>query len=402
MPLPNFSDSIGKNIIRQIKYRGTIRTGEVIADNGDGTYDVKIALSDETYPNVETIHYDMVFNVGEIAVIGFEYGSKELPKIIGHSKKVAQDPVNVEVDYSGIVRVETLNAYSVTSTTAYLEGRIALGGAGNCKTRGFEYGTTTAYEIGSPHDDGSYGNGSYNKQITGLTKDTTYHFRAYIIDENNDTIYGDDKTFITSLENNLISCDANSDLIYKHSGVTSTIIDSFAAPSSLPCGLTYVAGNLISCDYGQNKIYIHTGITSTITDSFASPADYPYGLAYIENNLISCDLDIDTIYKHSGVTSTITDSFASPSSPASGLTCDGNNLISCSYRTIYKHSGVTSTITDSFASPADSCCGLTYIENNLISSDSTTDLIYKHSGVTSTITDSFASPNGAPYGLTYT
>ena len=66
MPLPSFSEDIEKNIIRHIKYRGTIRTGEVIADNGDGTYDVKIALSDETYPNVETIHYDMKFEVGEI------------------------------------------------------------------------------------------------------------------------------------------------------------------------------------------------------------------------------------------------------------------------------------------------------------------------------------------------
>jgi len=196
MPLPNFSDSIGKNIIRHIKYRGTIRTAEVIADNDDGTYDVKIALSDETYPNVETIHYDMVFNVGEIAVLAFEYGSKELPKIIGHGKKVAQDPVEVEVDYSGIARVETLNAYTITATTAYLEGRISLGGAGNCKTRGFEYGITTAYG-NDTHTDGSYGDGSYAIQITGLTEDTTYHFRAYVIDENGDTLYGNDKTFKT-------------------------------------------------------------------------------------------------------------------------------------------------------------------------------------------------------------
>jgi len=101
MPLPSFSGDIEKNIIRHIKYRGTIRTGEIIVDNGDGTYDVKIALSDMVYPSVETIHYEMVFAAGEIAVIAFEYGNKESPKIIGHGKKIAQTPVEVEVDYSG-------------------------------------------------------------------------------------------------------------------------------------------------------------------------------------------------------------------------------------------------------------------------------------------------------------
>lgn len=101
MPLPSFSGDIEKNIIRHIKYRGTIRTGEIIVDNGDGTYDVKIALSDVVYPSIETIHYEMKFAVGEIAVLAFEYGSKESPKIIGHGKKIAQVPVEVEVDYSG-------------------------------------------------------------------------------------------------------------------------------------------------------------------------------------------------------------------------------------------------------------------------------------------------------------
>jgi len=197
MPLPNFIDSIEKNVIRHIKYRGTIRTGEITADNGNETYDVKIAMSDQSYPSVETLYPNDVFQVGEIVTLGFEYGSKEIPKILGHGKKVAQEPVEIEVDYSGIARVETLDAYSITATTAYLEGRISLGGAGNCKTRGFEYGTTTAYGSDT-HTDGSYGDGSYNLQITGLIYLTTYHFRAYIIDENDDTIYGDDNTFKTT------------------------------------------------------------------------------------------------------------------------------------------------------------------------------------------------------------
>ncbi len=197
MPLPSFSGDIEKNIIRHIKYRGTIRTGEIIVDNGDGTYDVKIALSDVVYPSIETIHYEMVFAVGEVAVLAFEYGSKESPKIIGHGKKIAQTPVEVEVDYSGTARVETLDAYSIVVTSAYLEGRIYLGGAGNCTRRGFQYGTTTSYGLDT-HTDGSYGDGSYAMQVTGLSKITTYHFRAYVKDLNNNFIFGEDRTFVTS------------------------------------------------------------------------------------------------------------------------------------------------------------------------------------------------------------
>jgi len=198
MPLPSFSGDIEKNIIRHIKYRGTVRTGEVIADNGDGTYDVKIALSDETYPDVETIHYDMKFEVGEIAVLAFEYGSKELPKIIGHSKKIAQVPVEVEVGYSGTARVETLDAYSILAASAYLEGRIHLGGAGDCTERGFYYGTSTGYGDGPVYTTGSFGSGSYNKQVTDLTGETTYHFQAYILDADGDEQIGEDKTMTTS------------------------------------------------------------------------------------------------------------------------------------------------------------------------------------------------------------
>ena len=317
MPLPSFSGDIEKNIIRHIKYRGTIRTGEIIVDNGDGTYDVKIALSDVVYPSIETIHYEMVFAVGEVAVLAFEYGSKESPKIIGHGKKIAQSPVEVEVDYSGTARVETLDAYSILAITAYLEGRIYLGGTGNCTRRGFQYGTTTAYGSDT-HTDGSYGDGSYAIQITGLTHTTTYHFRAYIIDENGDTQYGEDNIFTTVILG-LISCDDDAEKIYIHSGVSSSILDSFASPATSPYGLTYDGTNLISCDAGTDRIYIHSGVSSGVSSSFASPESMPSGLAYDGTNLISCDSFERMIYIHLGISSSVSSSFPSPAAVPMGL-----------------------------------------------------------------------------------
>jgi len=99
--MSNFIDEVIKNANDQIKYSNTITTGEITVDNGDGTYDVKINNAGSAIPDVETLDYDAAFSVGEIVTIGFENGCKESPKILGHSKKIKQEPKPVEVDYSG-------------------------------------------------------------------------------------------------------------------------------------------------------------------------------------------------------------------------------------------------------------------------------------------------------------
>lgn len=97
----NFFGNMTKNIIDHIKYRGTLVTGEITADNEDDTYDVKINNASSAYKNVETVSYGAMFSVGEIVVIGYEYGNKESPKILGSAKKIPQEPKQVEVSYSG-------------------------------------------------------------------------------------------------------------------------------------------------------------------------------------------------------------------------------------------------------------------------------------------------------------
>jgi len=202
----NYVDDIVKNTVGQIKYRESITLGEIKTDNGDGTYGVEISQSGKTYPNVETAHYGDTFAVGEIAIITYEYGNKEMPRIWGHAKKIAQEPVEVEVDYSGsggdpITTVTTLDAYSKTSNSAYLEGKIELSnGAGNCTRRGFKYGLTTAYDSDT-HDDGDYGEGYFNKQITGLDDGETYHYKAYVLDADDNEQVGEDKVMVTAVSN---------------------------------------------------------------------------------------------------------------------------------------------------------------------------------------------------------
>jgi len=89
-----------------------------------------------------------------------------------------------------------------------------------------------------------------------------------------------------------------SDKIYVHSGVSSTITDSFSSPSTYPSGLTYDGTNLISCDINSDKIYVYSGVSSTITNSFSSPGSSPRD----GTNLISCDAGTDKIYVHGAET----------------------------------------------------------------------------------------------------
>ena len=123
--MSNFIDDIIKNANDQIKYKETVVTGEVTTDNGDGTYDVKIANSSIAYPKVSTATYGDLFFVGEIAIITFEYGNKEMPRLWGHAKKIKQTPKPVEVDYSGEtgggVQEETVTVYGDTED-GYLTG----------------------------------------------------------------------------------------------------------------------------------------------------------------------------------------------------------------------------------------------------------------------------------------
>jgi len=135
-----------------------------------------------------------------------------MPIIIGHAKKVTQEFVEDEIN----VLVTTLDAYSITTTTAYLEGRVEeIEGYENVIRRGFYYGTSTSYG-NDVYSTGSFAAGSYNKQITGLDANTTYHYQAYVYDAYNDEHKGEDKTMVTEKE---LPINMGSEAIYRWDGI---------------------------------------------------------------------------------------------------------------------------------------------------------------------------------------
>ena len=93
--------------------------------------------------------------------------------------------------------VTTGSASLLTSSSATLNGKVNPNGSDT--TYYFQYGTTTSY--GSTTTSTSAGTGtsdvSVNASLTGLTSNTTYHFRVMATNSAG-TTYGDDQTFTTS------------------------------------------------------------------------------------------------------------------------------------------------------------------------------------------------------------
>jgi len=161
-----FPLDVDNSILCDTVYRNNVVTGEVATVNNNGTYDVYISGCDSAYPNIPTTLRTPHFAIGDAVEILVEYGNKEMPIIIGKSKKIAQEFTEIGVTYTGGTSVLTLDAYSITLTTAYLEGKILIKEMENCTRRGFQYGLTAAYGSDT-HEDGSYGEGYFSKQISG-------------------------------------------------------------------------------------------------------------------------------------------------------------------------------------------------------------------------------------------
>lgn len=75
-------NSIIKDSIGNIMFRGNVVTGTIAVDNGDGSYDVFISESDVAYPKIFTLSANPNLAVGDKVRILYMNGCKELPIIL--------------------------------------------------------------------------------------------------------------------------------------------------------------------------------------------------------------------------------------------------------------------------------------------------------------------------------
>lgn len=110
------------------------------------------------------------------------------------------------------IAVTTNPATNITANSAQLNGTLTEDGTDTPVQCSFEYGLTSAY--GSTTTPATVTEGSsFSAVVSGLSRGTTYHFRAKAVGTSGATVYGADRTFTTKSRLGDIHIDQ---LIYQH------------------------------------------------------------------------------------------------------------------------------------------------------------------------------------------
>jgi phosphodiesterase/alkaline phosphatase D-like protein len=161
--------------------------------------------------------------------------------------------------------VLTTAASSVTTTGATLNGTVNANGTSTTVT--FEYGLTTSYGTTVTADQspvtGST-NTAVSKTITGLTPNTTYHYR--VKGQNAiGTSYGADMTFITTLGAPTVTTDAATSVLYNGATLNGTVsANNSSTTVTFEYGLTTAYGTTVTADQSP-VIGINVAVSKTIT-----------------------------------------------------------------------------------------------------------------------------------------
>ena len=108
-----------------------------------------------------------------------------------YSDDAARDKEKIVVSAS----VTTDSSSNITETTANINGTLVNDGGENCDC-GFQWGLTITYGTATSTESKSTGE-TFSTSLSGLTHNTTYHFRAFATNYEG-TIYGKDLSFMTN------------------------------------------------------------------------------------------------------------------------------------------------------------------------------------------------------------
>jgi len=115
-------NSIIKDSISNIMFRGNVVTGIVATDNGDGSYDVFISESDRAYPKIFTLSRNPDLAVGDKVRILYKNGCKELPIILPPVKPTAppeEYELTFDNNYRAVCGKYSSNSYADAHNAIY-------------------------------------------------------------------------------------------------------------------------------------------------------------------------------------------------------------------------------------------------------------------------------------------
>ena len=163
--------------------------------------------------------------------------------------------------------VITNDVTNIGETTVTANGNITTTGGENCTVRGFQYGLTQT-PTWDVHSSGSFGTGSYNMNLSGLTCKSIYYVRAYATNCAG-TSYGEWKSFTTAV------CPPPQVTTNNESGVT---------PNSAQLNGNLDSTGGLSCEvwfeYGETTSYG----TSTTKQSKSSTGSFSQAIGSLDPN----------------------------------------------------------------------------------------------------------------------
>ena len=173
--------------------------------------------------------------------------------------------------------VSTLDATDVSGNSAVLNGKI--NGNVTYSEKGFLYGTN--HNLSSQATVPGNGTGTFSKQITGLSGNKIYYYKAYCV-SNGTTLYGDEKSFQTSSEYPMcIGCGP---------GGTDLEVYTYDSPSSTWGEETYTPPGAVNTSDGMANMQVILGINPTLMDYPAFKSCHDIGEEWYlpsKNELIS-------------------------------------------------------------------------------------------------------------------
>jgi hypothetical protein len=178
--------------------------------------------------------------------------------------------------------VETDAASSITATTATLNGKLNSDGGDPPVTCSFQYGTTVAYGSTTPGQAVVSG-ASFSAGISGLTANTTYHFRS-VATNSQGTSYGADQVF-TTVALPTVTTGAVSSVSYFGATLNGTLVNDGGEASncSFQWGKTVAYGNETtptSQTTGQNFLSVISGLSPHTIYHFRAKAVNSAGTSY--------------------------------------------------------------------------------------------------------------------------
>lgn len=170
---------------------------------------------------------------------------------IQNGKTIYGSTVNFSMDRS-TTSVSTSGATNITPSSATLNGSIVKIGSPAFSEKGFCYSTSSNPTVNSTKKVVSgTGEGNYSLNISGLSYNTTYYYKAYAI-QNGTVIYGSAVSFNTGYTETVVETYSSVTDIKYESAKVSYIINNAGDPACTEAGICYSTSS--SPTIGSNRM----------------------------------------------------------------------------------------------------------------------------------------------------